>query len=540
MNSLKREVKLSFLIIYLMFIGFLITPLIILFIKSFQTADGIGISNYISAISDKELLESILNSIKVSTSTAFITTVLAFILAYTIHYTNICKQIKSIIKVGILIPMFLPTITYGFAIMYSLGKQGIIMKLFGGELFEIYGFTGLLIGYVIYTLPIAFILINNSFKYIDKKFVVVSKLMGDKSFSTFKNTILHPLAGTIGGAFVISFIASFTDYGIPASIGGTYSVVSTQLYQVMLGSIPDFNNGAVIAVIMLIPAIFSVLLLNYLERFNYHFDKVTKVQLPKNTINDICFASISIVILTGIFSILAVIFIVPFTESYPYNMTPTFTNFIDIFTSNDIGRVYKNSVVISICSSLLGTLIAYVCAIINVRTKINKKAKLSIDGISMVTNTVPGMVLGIAYLLCFNNSSLKGTFIVIVVCNVVHFFTTPYLMAKNSLSKMNASFETTGELMGDSWIKTVFRVILPNSASTVVDMFSYYFIQSMVTISAVIFLVSTRTSLVTSKIKELQHYAKFTDIFVLSLLIFLTNIIMKVLSDYINKKLDVQ
>ena len=75
---------------------------------------------------------------------------------------------------------------------------------------------------------------------------------------SFTNTIVQPLLGTLGGVFVLSFILSFTDFGIPASIGGTYNVVATQLYQEMLGSIPNFNNGAVIAILMLVPALFSV------------------------------------------------------------------------------------------------------------------------------------------------------------------------------------------------------------------------------------------------------------------------------------------
>ena len=82
--------------------------------------------------------------------------------------------------------------------------------------------------------------------------------MGDGTIRSFMNTIVRPLLGTLGGAFVLSFILSFTDFGIPASVGGTYNVVATQLYQVMLGSIPNFNNGAVIAVLMLVPAVFGV------------------------------------------------------------------------------------------------------------------------------------------------------------------------------------------------------------------------------------------------------------------------------------------
>ena len=276
MRKSKPVMRVIFIPILLLFTAFLLLPLAVLFVRSFETDHGFSISNYLSILSNKDLIISIGNSLKVSSVTAMITTILAFILAYTIHCTRIYRPLKSVIKTGILIPMLLPTITYGFAIMYSLGNQGLITKLFGRNLFDIYGFNGLLIGYVIYTLPAAFLLINNSFTYIDKKFIIVSKLMGDGTVRSFMNTIVRPLLGTLGGAFVLSFILSFTDFGIPASVGGTYNVIATQLYQVMLGSIPDFNNGAVIAVLMLLPAVFGVLLLTYLERFNFQYDKFTK------------------------------------------------------------------------------------------------------------------------------------------------------------------------------------------------------------------------------------------------------------------------
>lgn len=240
----KIETKIIFIIVTLFFIAFLFTPLIVLLINSLNSGNGIGFSNYYSVVHNSEFLTAIGNSLKVSIITAVITTVLAFILAYAVNCTKIFSPIKNMIKIGISIPMLLPTITYGFVIIYSFGKQGLLTKFFGRELFEIYGFNGLLTGYVMYTLPSAFLLINNSFEYIDKKFIIVSKLMGDNFFRSFINTIFRPLIGTLGGAFVLSFILSFTDFGIPASVGGTYSVISTQLYEVMLGSIPNFNGGA--------------------------------------------------------------------------------------------------------------------------------------------------------------------------------------------------------------------------------------------------------------------------------------------------------
>ena len=81
---------------------------------------------------------------------------LAFLLAYTVHYTNAPGGYKKFIRLAAQLPMLLPTITYGFAIIYSFGKQGLLTRLFGRQLFDIYGFKGLVIGYVIYTLPVSF------------------------------------------------------------------------------------------------------------------------------------------------------------------------------------------------------------------------------------------------------------------------------------------------------------------------------------------------------------------------------------------------
>ena len=112
-------------------------------------------------------------------------------------------------------------------------------------------------------------------------------------------------------------------------------------------------------------------------------------------------------------------------------------------------------------------------------------------------------------------------------------------MIQASLSKINMSWETTGALMGDSWLKTIFRVIIPNTMSTVFQMLSYIFIQAMVTISAIIFVTGARTMVMTTKITQAQYFEKYDEVFVLSLLIFLTNIIVKVIFDYLSSHDDI-
>ena len=164
--------------------------------------------------------------------------------------------------------MLIPTITYGFAIIYSFGNQGLITKLLGFQSFNLYGFNGLLIGYVIYTLPVAFTLIKNTMRYMDKKQLIVSRIMGDNGITRFVHIIFIPLIGTLAIAFIQTFFLSFTDFGIPAAIGGQYDVIASTLYNQMLGSIPNFSNGAVVAVVMLLPSIAAIFIINYLEKFN--------------------------------------------------------------------------------------------------------------------------------------------------------------------------------------------------------------------------------------------------------------------------------
>ena len=182
---------------------------------------------------------------------------------------------------------------------------------------------------------------------------------------------------------------------------------------------------------------------------------------------------------------------------------------------------------VAAATAALGTIAAYGSALVTARSRISQKAKDIIEGIALVTNTIPGMVLGLAFLFLFSGTSLQNTFLLIIICNVVHFFSTPYLMMKSSLGKMNASWETTAMLMGDSWAKTILRIVTPNALSTIIEVFSYYFINAMVTISAVIFIAGARTMVITTKIKELQYYNKFNEVFVLSLLILATNVIGK-------------
>ena len=532
----EREIKVIYVLVLAIFAVFLAVPIVRLLLESFLGEAGAGISNYVEVLTGQGFLQALGNSVAVSISSALISTVLAFFMAYSIQYTNLPGKFKTVIRTLAVLPMLLPTITYGFAIIYSFGKQGLLTRLFGRQLFDIYGFNGLLFGYVIYTLPISFMLILNTMGFIDKKFMIVSRVMGDKPIQTFWQTIIRPLLGTLAASMVQCFFLCFTDYGIPASVGGKYEVVATVLYNEMLGSIPNFNRGAVVAMMMLIPSVVSIALLKYLERYNVRYTKISQIELKKNPLRDgICGVGSAVLILC-ILSVFAVIFVVPLVQEWPYQINFTLEHFQAVFNDQSLFGVYQNSIFVDFCTALLGLLVTYGAALATARSGLNGRLKGVIDAIALVTNTIPGMVIGIAFMFIFSGTALQNTFFLIILCNVVHFFSTPYLMMRNSLSKLNSSWETTASLMGDTWIKTIVRIVTPNMTSTILEVFSYYFVNAMVTVSAVIFIAGARTMVITTKIKELQYYTKFNEVFVLSLLILGTNLIVKGVLGFVIKR----
>ena len=292
-----------------------------------------------------------------------------------------------------------------------------------------------------------------------------------------------------------------------------------------------------IIMVMLLPSVISIAVITYLERFNVRYNKISLMENEKNRMRDIICATVTTVIIVIILAVFAVIFVVPFVKRWPYDMNFTLDNVKKVLEDASLTMVYKNSLLVALLTAVFGTIMAYGAAIVTARSSISEKAKRVIESIASVTNTIPGMVLGIAFMLAFTGTSLQNTFAIIIMCNLVHFFATPYMMMKNSLSKMNLSWEKTAKLMGDNWIKTMVRIVTPNALPSLIEVFSYYFINAMVTVSAVIFLAGARTMVITTKIKELQHFAKFNEIFVLSLLILFTNLIAKLMFQFLANKL---
>ncbi|MEG0392295.1 MAG: ABC transporter permease subunit, partial [Anaerovoracaceae bacterium] len=364
----KKEQRIIYGAIAILFVCFLGFPLILLLANMFATGEEGLFSNISYVVTQKEFFSSLGNSFLISGVSGLVTTVLAFVMAYTVNYTNIPKWLRSFIIVMVAVPMLFPTITYGFAIIYSFGKQGLITGFLGKQLLDIYGFNGLLLGYVAYTLPTAFLLLHNTFKYIDKKYLTVSQLMGDSPTKCFMVTTFRPMIATICTAMIQAFFLCFTDYGIPAAVGGEFNVIATTLYNQMLGASPNFGRGAVVAMMMLLPSVLSIIIQHRLDKTNFRYSKISQVELPKNPLRDILLGTFSTGTLLAVLSIFAVVFVIPFVRQWPYDKTASFSTFFIRIEGSNITGTLVNSITVSLITAVIGSVLVYACGLISQRS----------------------------------------------------------------------------------------------------------------------------------------------------------------------------
>ena len=369
---------------------FLALPVGVVAIRSLMGAagQGTGFGAWVAAFEGGALTEALLNSVLAAGLAAAIAAPMGFLLAYATRCSRLPGWFRATVSALTTLPMLLPTITYGFAIVYALGRQGLVTRLLGWQPFDIYGLGGLTLGYVVYVLPTAFLLIRNALDYVDRRYGVVARLMGDSPWRAFRTTLLRPLAGPIAAAFVQSFFLAFTDFGVPASVGGAYKTVAGLLYERMLGSLPDFGVGAVIAVCMLLPSVFGFLLLRRLERAEVRYDKPADELPPTPCLTrDLLCAAIGLLscLLTAI--LFCTVALVPFVEAWPYAMTPTLTHVRAVFDDPGLRLVCGNSLLAALGTAALCTLLAYAAALATVRGGLPRAAKNLIGAAATVSGS---------------------------------------------------------------------------------------------------------------------------------------------------------
>ncbi|KNH38378.1 phosphonate ABC transporter permease [Bacillus thuringiensis] len=540
---------LSFLII-------LVLPLLQLFTQAFYDKDGafIGVANFSKYFTTSTLVQSLQNTIWISGATTIISVTLAFIYAYAIARTNVFG--KRIFQYVALLPLFAPTMMHGIALTYLFGNQGLVTKgmfgLFEGIQIPLYGPVGIVMAEVMYTFPQAFLILLIALQGSDYRLYEASNMLGASKTKQFLTVTLPSVKyGLISAMFVV-FTLSFTDFGAPKIVGGQYNVLATDVYKQVIGQ-QNMPMGATVGMILLIPAIFAFAVDRITQRKQANFlsSKAVPYRIINNKKRDvISFVYCSVITLMIILLFVAV-GIAASVKVWPYNMSFTFEHFNFSSLTGDGLEAFKNSVIVSAVTAVIGAILTFVFAY--VIEKIDQLQFFRKTGyfFSIVPLAIPGLVLGLGYVFFFSQPtiqifglsvtnpfhSLYGTIAVLVLVNIIHFYSVTFVTATTALKKLDREFELVSQSMGIPFYKTFFRVTVPMCLPAILEMVMYYFVNSMVTVSAVVFLYAADFKLAAVSIVNMDDAGNVAPAAAMSVLVVATNIVVRVVYEWGTKAL---
>ncbi len=478
-------------------------------------------SDFMKIVSSTQFQPMVLNSLLTTTIATCISVSFAFALAWCMNRSNI--RYKSLFSVLFTLPMLIPSISHGMGLVLLLGDNGFITNLFGVNI-QLYGYTGIIIGSVLYSFPVAFLMLTDIFRYEDYTAYEAAQVLGLNKFQQFKAiTLPHMTKPLIAVVFAV-FTMIFTDYGVPLVVGGKVLTLPVYMYREVIGLL-DFSKGAIIGLILLIPA-FIAFILDVLKDDVANSSTITKVyKVSMNRLRDGFSYVLCILTLVCISLPLLTFLYLSVVKQYPIDMSLSFDNIKKAFDLG-VGFYLKSSLSIALITSLIGVCITYFTAYITARSK-KSFTNLTLHLISMVSLAIPGVVLGLCYVLFFKGSFLYGGIMILVLVNITHFFASPYLLAYNSLSKFHVNLEDISSTLGISKLRMLRDVYIPCTKETLIEMFSYMFVNAMVTISAVSFLANFRNLPLSLLIPQFDSQSLIEATAFISIIILFVNIVVK-------------
>jgi len=485
---------------------FVVYPLAMLFVRMLTDHGTFTTAGIASILTDRHQVRAFWNSLILATLVGIAGTVVGFLFAFTAARGRLPRWLLSIVDASVLLPLVSPPFTTAIAMIFSFGPRGLITyDLLGLKGVTVYGLTSTLCSEALTYFPIAYLTLRPILAAIDSNIEGMAFSLGASRWRVFRTVTLPLAVPGLANAFLLLFAASLADFATPLILGGNqFPVLPTQAYLQITGLF-DLRGGAALSFVLLLPALIVFLLQRYWvsRRFYVTITGKGAGQTPFNSLSPaargalLCACATVAVVIVYFYALLLYASLV---MALGANHTFTLQHYRAIFT--DGMKAIRDTLIIAAFAmplgGLYGVLLGYLVA------KRNFIGRRTMELVSMVNYALPGTIVGIAYLIAFNDPpiELTGTALIIVACYVFRYGPTGIRATIALLQQIDKSLEEASQGLGAGTATTFRRITLPLILPAFFAGLGVVFIRSMTAISATIFLVSIGWTLITVKILE--------------------------------------
>ncbi len=506
--------KLTVLMLWLLLAAFVVYPLARLLLMAFTVDGAFTLENLKPFIASWYDRQAAVNSILLGCSVGLAGTALGFIFAYAVTRLSMPRWLKAAVSAVTLLPLISPPFTSSIALTLSLGPNGILLELLGLGNFNFYGFWGTFISETLTFFPVAFMTLSTILSRIDPNLEDAAYSLGASSFKVFRSVTLPLAAPGIANAFLLVFSCSLADFATPQVLGGhSFPVLPTQAYLQITGMY-DFKGGSALSFMLLIPAIAVYLLQRYWVGKKSYVTVSGKaggrssVKGPGPLLTA-GIAGVVVLVAAFILYLYAIILTASVVKIWGINNQLTLEHYEYVFTYGM--KAIKDTLLIACIGTPVGGLLAVLVGYATARLKV--RGHRTLETVSLLNYTLPGTVVGIAYIIAFNDKPivLTGTLYILVAAYVFRYSSAGIRNVIAALTQIDPSIEEASRSLGASAVKTFTSVTVPLVLPAILAGMRYLFIHSMTAISATIFLVSVHWTLITTRILECMTELQFAQ-----------------------------
>jgi len=478
---------------------FVIYPLYSVLKTSLIQRDGsIGLGVYSGLLAKSYNRRPLINSIRLGAIVAVLGTIIGFIFAYCTTRVNL--PFTGFFRAVAMFPMISPPFIMSLATIMLFGNNGLITKkiLRGMVNLKIYGLGGLVLVETLAYFPTAYLVLSGVLQAIDPSIEDAACDLGASWWQVFRTVTLPLAIPGIASSLLLIFIESLADFGNPIILSGDYQVLAVQAYLRITG-LYDLPGGAALAVILLVPSLVAFFVQKYwVSRKSYVTvtGKPSGQQISRSEPWVKTAALIVCLVLTGIIllfygTVLVGSFMTLWGVSYDF----TLANYRHVFVVG--GEHIKDTLFLSTVSTPITGILAMIIAFIVVRKEFFGRQALELT--SMLTFAVPGTVVGIGYILAFNQPPimLTGTAAIIIILFVFRNMPTGIQSGIAALQQIDPSIEEASCDLGADSSTTFRNITLPLISPAFFSGLVFSFVRCVTAISAIIFVVSGKWKLIT-------------------------------------------
>ncbi|MDQ0615181.1 iron(III) transport system permease protein [Microbacterium sp. W4I4] len=486
-----------------------------------------GLAAMIAAITGNSV--PLRNTILLGLLVGVVGTAIGFVCAYAQVFLDF--RGKRILHWITLLPTISPPFAAATAIVTLFGKRGIVSyQLFGLEL-NVYGLPGLVMVLSLTFAPVAYMNIKGMFQNLDPSLFEAASTLGATQLRTLFIVTIPMVVPALLASFLVLFVEGIADLANPLVIGGDYRVLASQIYFAVAGS-GDIASAAGIALVLLAPALSVFVVQKY---WASRKSVITVTGKPTGVVQPVTSKRIVIPIgiLAGAWSVFVVlvystIIVGGFVKILGVDNTLTLAHyeFVQRLGSTAIGTTLTMTLIAAPIAALTSVTIGWL-----VVRHLPRAGKV-LDFVGMLGAAIPGTVLGLGFALAYSQPTwflgvqvlpalagglaVGSGMIAIIMVYVARGVPTGQQASIAALAQINPQVEEAASSLGANAVTTFRKVTIPLVSGAVVTAITYAITKSMTTITAIIFITTPQTKVMTSQILDEVDAGRFGNAFAYS------------------------